>query len=63
MELLTVIYVGDMSYSPMKLPIEWCWWFFFVWRAFSAYKSINDYITDEMTDIIEITADKFSNNQ
>ena len=53
------ISIGDMTYSPIILPTEWCQQFFFVWHALFVYNSINGNIIDEMSDKIEITNDKF----
>jgi hypothetical protein len=47
----------------MKLLTEWCRYFFFIWRVFSVYKSIDDYITEGMTNKIKITNNIFFDDQ
>ena len=59
MDLSIIYFVGNMSLSPMNLPTELMPVFFFVWHAISICKSIGDYITDELTDIIQITDNMF----
>jgi hypothetical protein len=36
---------------------------FFIWRVFSVYKSIDDYITEGMTNKIKITDNIFFDDQ
>lgn len=59
MELQKSFFSGEMLYSSMEISIEKsgnC--FFFGMFFFFAYKSISDYITDNMTNKIGIS-DKF----
>lgn len=51
MELQTIFFVSDMLHTPMKIPTEWSRTVIFLY-VFPVCNSVDDYITDGITDII-----------
>lgn len=55
--LSVICHIHQWKYRQNKVDI------FFVWRSFSVYKSIGDYIIDGMSDRTIITEESFSDEK